>query len=383
MTAEIDKKKRRKPIQPSTIHETSIGGKDTNPSSPTDGGDEERIDTENESDNSEGQVGREEPADENERPSPKGISPDDAPGEAYLKQTPATEEAEPTNELDKIQILDLHSDHPIVSYRNHTFSCSWAENIGTEFLFTKRNPNSTLPALRSLPGDVDLLAASSARLISNSATLVPKDRPREDKLPEKLVPRRANFVLPVGHGAGPARRKQGNFLERMQDIKLRKNESDEVTVYTTKRQTNKDWYNEIRSNWEIERTQVQKEMEKGKLTREEGLAKLEEISKVEAELEGHSASNAVRGKRKRSGVEDGTPEPVKRARGAAHGRRGSRGRARRARGSRGRGKKPIVEASESPDPEDTQAILSTPTPQTWDDLEQDKESDPTIDDLLD
>ena len=62
---------------------------------------------------------------------------------------------------DDIQILDLHSEHPLISYRGRIFEGDWSEIIGTEAILTQRTPTShPLPALRHLADDIDLLAFS-------------------------------------------------------------------------------------------------------------------------------------------------------------------------------------------------------------------------------
>ncbi|KAK0629428.1 TFIIIC subunit-domain-containing protein [Bombardia bombarda] len=80
-----------------------------------------------------------------------------------------------SNMIEEIQILDLHSKEPIVSYRNHVFRGSWAENIGTEMIFTPHDDEAHLPALRHLSQNIDLLAASASRINFKEITLVPKE----------------------------------------------------------------------------------------------------------------------------------------------------------------------------------------------------------------
>jgi hypothetical protein len=74
-----------------------------------------------------------------------------------------------------VQILDLHTPNPIVSYQNHIYTCRWAANIGTELLFAKAAAaeHAQHPALYAT-ADFALLAASSVRLVSTPAQLVRK-----------------------------------------------------------------------------------------------------------------------------------------------------------------------------------------------------------------
>lgn len=157
-------------------------------------------------------------------------------------QTPAPEIPAPEEErpaLSQVQILDLHTSNPIVSYEGVVYSCQWARNIGTELLFTPHDPSSNLPVLRNLPGDVDLLAASSARLVSNVLELKPKAAPLVAKRSEKLPRKRknSNTEILIGPHSREKRKSQAQFLEKLINIKAKRGEEDLVTVTTTKRMT--------------------------------------------------------------------------------------------------------------------------------------------------
>lgn len=143
----------------------------------------------------------------------------------------------------RVQIIGLHTRNPIVSYNGNVYSCQWASNIGTELLFTEHDPDSALPVLRQLPGHVDLLAASSCRIISNSVLVEPKARMAA---PPKKKRRTANgkdptLIIPVGEQASEKRKGQARFLQRLMEIKEAKGEEDEVTVYTEKRRGRTEW----------------------------------------------------------------------------------------------------------------------------------------------
>lgn len=157
-------------------------------------------------------------------------------------QTPALEIPAPEEErpaLNQVQILDLHTSNPIVSYEGVVYSCQWARNIGTELIFTPHDPSSDLPVLRNLLGDVDLLAASSARLVSKVLELKPKAAPLVAKRSEKLPRKRKNSdtEIPIGPHSREKRKSQAQFLEKLMSIKAKRGEEDLVTVTTTKRMT--------------------------------------------------------------------------------------------------------------------------------------------------
>lgn len=162
---------------------------------------------------------------------------------------------------DPVQILDLHSDAPMVSYRGQVFSCEWASNTGTELLFTARDHESQLPVLRALPGEVDLLAASSCRLIPKAVTLEPKFSTRSrmaTDLPARFEPghSRSAVSIPVGPAASQKRKDQARFIGRLMAIKQEKGEEDEVTVIAQKRQLNNKWKLIWQKRRQVERTRL-------------------------------------------------------------------------------------------------------------------------------
>lgn len=147
---------------------------------------------------------------------------------------------------DPVQILDLHSDTPMVSYRGQVFACEWASNLGTELLFTARDQEGQLPVLRSLPGEVDLLAASSCRLIPKAVTLEAKFNTRSrmaTDLPARFEPESngSRISIPVGPTASQKRKDQARFLERFISIKQERGEEDQITIIAQKRQLNNKW----------------------------------------------------------------------------------------------------------------------------------------------
>ncbi|KAK0721054.1 hypothetical protein B0H67DRAFT_484031 [Lasiosphaeris hirsuta] len=143
---------------------------------------------------------------------------------------------------DEIQILELHSNEPIISYRNHVFRGAWYENIGTEMIFTAHEDQAELPALRNLGQGIDLLAASAARINFREATLIPKDEiiadareaaqdedRSEDELPERYK-RNGGIYIHIGGDKSGQRQPQAHFLEDLIALKRKRGEKDEVTV---------------------------------------------------------------------------------------------------------------------------------------------------------
>ena len=164
------------------------------------------------------------------------------------------------NETAEISILDLHSDNPLMSYNGSMYSCQWATNVGTELLFTAHDRDSTLPVLRKLAGGVDLLAASSARLISNPVELEPRKRKRSpDRAYERGSKLRAkDRLLPVGNGANDRRKDQATFLENLMNVKDARGEEDQVSLTVDKRLSNRKWKDKNKIVREAERRELTK-----------------------------------------------------------------------------------------------------------------------------
>ncbi|KAI0134580.1 hypothetical protein BJ170DRAFT_591550 [Xylariales sp. AK1849] len=159
-----------------------------------------------------------------------------------LSQSKAKNADEPDGP-DEVQILELHSAHPIVSYRGRIYEGQWSRNVGTELLLAQRDEDSPLPAVRQLERGVDLLAASSTRIMLTEKSLKP--------VAANLKPRRrkvavndddddddyegdegaAYWAVPEPEqGASQDRYDQGNFLRKLIALKQQKGETDEVAV---------------------------------------------------------------------------------------------------------------------------------------------------------
>ncbi|KAK7722550.1 hypothetical protein SLS64_001087 [Diaporthe eres] len=140
-----------------------------------------------------------------------------------------------------IQVLDLHSDSPVISYKGRIFSGSWASNIGTELIFGAHDEvaDRGLPYLRSLSGDVDLMAASSARILTTPADLKPKNptnvaAPQRRQAPDRYrkLRKESGIEIPVAFDKHGFRKPQARFLENIMAIKRKRGEVDEVTTMT-------------------------------------------------------------------------------------------------------------------------------------------------------
>lgn len=302
-------------------------------------------------------------------------------GATQFQDPPAVQKPE------RLQILDLHTENPIVTYKSHAFSCRWAENIGTELLFTFRDPAKSLPVLRSLPDNVDLLAASSARLISKSVKMVPKTQVKVNPDTEYTGygtgnPRRRckkpRGIIPVGSGASDSRREQARFLERIMEIKHRKGEKDAVTVVAQRRLYPAGWRAVVKEKRGEERAKLRSMVRKGGDDAKAATKRLEEMDredKVMAEEVKVKKANVALRKSKpgRKPKEVDGQGYTKRTKGISFGRRPRGGRA----------KFKLFQAdsiNSTPIPKqenNEQTLVSTPTPQRWNELD---DNEPEVDD---
>ncbi|KAK3365503.1 hypothetical protein B0T24DRAFT_635989 [Lasiosphaeria ovina] len=153
--------------------------------------------------------------------------------------------------VDEIQILDLHSAEPIISYRNHVFRGSWVENIGTEMIFTPHEDNPALPLLRRLNQNIDLLAASASRINFKEAILVPKnvgvsreqepareEYERDEDIPERYR-QNGGIYVHIGGDKSGQRQPQAHFLEDLITLKRKRGEKDEVTIQSVETRQNR------------------------------------------------------------------------------------------------------------------------------------------------
>jgi hypothetical protein len=270
---------------------------------------------------------------------------------------------------DNIQILDLHSENPIISYKGHTFSCNWAENISTELLFTAHDQENLLPTLRSLPDNVDLLAASSARLISTPVRLSPKQEAQNDptlqdsdsdcELYHALETDKTEPTIPIGREVSKSRKEQADFLEKMMDIKQQKGEDDAVTIIATKRLTNNAWYGQVKHKKDGERAELKRIIRQGGPAVAEAEQRLDELRREESERVRNEQE------RKRMLSERERDKSSKRARA---------GMTRRPRGGLDNFRE-LQSHTQASTPtlglwDEAQTVVSTPTPRSWDDLQR-------------
>ena len=161
----------------------------------------------------------------------------------------------PLGNEEKIQILDIHTINPLISFQKQLYSCSWTSTIGTDLLLTA-SPISPKAVLKKTPS-YNILAASGIKLIGRPVRLISKEEERfnnqrmkaalssslsvSEKRREEVVNEMKPVTIPVDAGSSIGRQNQARFLERLIAIKAAKGEKDSVTVYAQKTLTGTGW----------------------------------------------------------------------------------------------------------------------------------------------
>ncbi|KAM3076726.1 hypothetical protein ACMFMG_007525 [Clarireedia jacksonii] len=189
----------------------------------------------------------------------------------------------------EVQILGLHAKHPVVAYEGHVYKCQWEENMGTELLFTARDPDSKLPILRHISNDVDLLAASAARITATKTAIKAKYPSEHYGMNKSGESHKSGNIralkIPVGVAASDQRKSQAFFLQSLIQAKEAKKERDLVTVMAQKRHTNSQWRQVMKQKRAAEQAQLRKDMKSGKISAEVGQRRLDQIAKEEEILQ--------------------------------------------------------------------------------------------------
>ncbi|KAL8645393.1 MAG: hypothetical protein Q9210_006724 [Variospora velana] len=154
------------------------------------------------------------------------------------------------NPHNRIQILDLHTQNPLLSYRNRIYTCAWSSTLGTDIFLTR--PSTSLPPsitpLLSLP-NVSIIGTSCINLTARAATVVPKaDKAPPQQPPPTTSTNRSNSIsapepikIPLADSAPNSRHKQAAFLESLMALKAAKGERDQVTVHAVKSSQGTGW----------------------------------------------------------------------------------------------------------------------------------------------
>ncbi|TLS24749.1 hypothetical protein PpBr36_08906 [Pyricularia pennisetigena] len=236
----------------------------------------EEDDDDDEDDADEGRRGDPDPQQSGATGTGSDVGPDKGSSLGIARSAKRKKKSKKEDQPLQIQIMDLHSEQPIISHKGMVFKGSWSRNIGTELVFTTpleddgttttadsehsrsvdhdqenlapefREPRTgsdtaslpghkpsdkTLPHLAAVPG-ATLLAASSARLQCQPISIQNRSLPEQRSEAHRLARSANNFVIHITDDLTGSRKPQGRFLERLMAIKRKRGETDEVTVVT-------------------------------------------------------------------------------------------------------------------------------------------------------
>lgn len=183
--------------------------------------------------------------------------------EVPTNPSPVQAVEEPTRDSQQsIQILDLPTNNPVVSYGGQIYLCSWGATLGTDVLLQVPSseptpePDYLDPALAASSPTTPyspLLTTTRIKLVGRPVDLKP--RKNSDEAERKAndeaeatqpsvstastsAPQPAPALrIPIGPTPSRARQQQAAFLEKIMAIKERKGEMDKVTVHVTNPQT--------------------------------------------------------------------------------------------------------------------------------------------------
>ncbi|KAL8684744.1 MAG: hypothetical protein Q9218_008158, partial [Villophora microphyllina] len=139
----------------------------------------------------------------------------------------------PSDPLTRVQILDLHTPNPLISYNSQLYSCTWASTIGTDVFLVSPSSLSSLPnttPLQTFP-NVSILSTSCIKLTARPITITPKPEPSQHP-PGSEPAANDPLKIPLAPTAKTQQRNQASFLEKLIAIKAAKGEKDEVTVFS-------------------------------------------------------------------------------------------------------------------------------------------------------
>jgi hypothetical protein len=141
-----------------------------------------------------------------------------------------------------VQVLDLHTTNPIISYQDHVYSCAWVDLIGTNMFFAQPGMSEDVHPLVSTD-DYELLGTSTIKLLGHRANIQKslKKRARPDDDGDDRFEIADTQQNPEGRSLGTLIRtnakknvqikKQATFLEKLMEIKDKRGHQDTVRTY--------------------------------------------------------------------------------------------------------------------------------------------------------
>lgn len=197
----------------------------------------------------------------NPRRKPRENGPDSVPKQTKtsLDTNPADQpfplhESTDASVPDRIQILDLHTSNPLISYQSQLYTCDWNTTIGTDMILSSTAQGPSSPLLFTTRHK---LVARPARLTPNVGTQSTSPAspptsptpPDPSLLPNTLINQPTSSTTkspkpaptPLDTRASLVRQRQTAFLERLTAAKVARGETDQVTMHSQRRFTGTSW----------------------------------------------------------------------------------------------------------------------------------------------
>ncbi|KAG8629510.1 hypothetical protein KVT40_003375 [Elsinoe batatas] len=220
-------------------------------------------------------------------------------GTAVLTTTASAKLPEPDPDPSRpktIQILDLDTKNPLITYDSQFYTCHWATDLGTSLYLSP--PPTEAPShapLRSFP-TFDILAKTRARLVAAPASLKPALPAPRLSNPQGLNPfhdpsdpESRDFAIDTAEGdkiflsnkgeikihtpadASDAKKAQARFLERWGELKAKKGWGDPIPIKAMRSYRVPEGWEEERKRWlELEKGEKGQGAERGKSRRRQG-----------------------------------------------------------------------------------------------------------------
>ena len=143
---------------------------------------------------------------------------------------------------EKIQILGLHTNKPIISYRKQAYECNWNAAIGTDIIFAPpASTDSELQRPSSLDGKEEDVVPM---LETDKFSLITTTRVKISGTPVKILPNMNKSLggvkespqqypqipIPLSDAATTSHRRQAKFLATLAGIKRARGEEDKVFI---------------------------------------------------------------------------------------------------------------------------------------------------------
>jgi hypothetical protein len=175
------------------------------------------------------------------------MSPD-IPDQRQPQPQPSQTEDPASNTDDienRVQIMELHGNNPLVSYGNQIFSCEWADMIGTDMHFTRRETddqnledNSSRdiadPSFLKHGPNYSLIAANRVKIIGRKVHLISANPDQQGDVSSSTAAAAATETetqqqeQQAETGAITGKTPQMRFLQELMDIKRARGENDMV-----------------------------------------------------------------------------------------------------------------------------------------------------------